>query len=192
MGCTQLNLKIFTAPYKIQSKISLIFAKRFAFYGLRLKKQTWFYVLLEFLPIFSTVHKWSAQFKRGETNTKDALRSGRPNTATSADNVKKVREIVLTWPTFEVKRDTYQKNVHILHEVLCMTSPVTWLLRLLTPAQKTKPCNFIQASSLTNTLLYGLLKTVNYFGRGLHPRNSAAINAMYNKRQINFKENKFR
>ena len=41
------------------------------------------------------VEKWFADFKQCRTNTNDAGRSGRPNSALVLENIKKVHKIVL-------------------------------------------------------------------------------------------------
>ena len=41
------------------------------------------------------IKKWFADFKRGRTNTDDAERSGRPNSAVDPEYIKKVHEVVL-------------------------------------------------------------------------------------------------
>lgn len=47
-------------------------------------------------PGKSTIKDWYNQFKRGRTDTEDAERSGRPNTAVNEENVIKVRKIVIS------------------------------------------------------------------------------------------------
>ncbi|GFV45543.1 putative mariner transposase [Trichonephila clavipes] len=42
----------------------------------------------------STVEKWFAKFKRGETSTEDDGRSGRPKEAVTDENIKKVHKII--------------------------------------------------------------------------------------------------
>jgi histone-lysine N-methyltransferase SETMAR len=46
-------------------------------------------------PSNAMVKKWFAAFKRGEMDTCDAPRSGRPKTVTTEDNVVKVKNLVI-------------------------------------------------------------------------------------------------
>ena len=48
-------------------------------------------VLKESSPSFSTVHRWTLEFKRGRTSIEDDPRSGRPKTATTSEIIQKVR-----------------------------------------------------------------------------------------------------
>ncbi|GFV43188.1 HTH_48 domain-containing protein [Trichonephila clavipes] len=48
-------------------------------------------------PSFITVKFWAAEFKRGHENLGDDERSGRPNTATTDENITKVHQMVLDY-----------------------------------------------------------------------------------------------
>lgn len=50
--------------------------------------------LLESDPSFSVVKNWVAEFKGDRLSTNDEHRSGRPNTVTAPDMIKKVHRIV--------------------------------------------------------------------------------------------------
>jgi len=45
-------------------------------------------------PSFSTIKKWSAEFKRGHTSTEDDPREGRPKSATTPEIVEQVHNLV--------------------------------------------------------------------------------------------------
>lgn len=94
-------------------------------------------------PSRATVYNWFNEFKRGRTNLTDALREGRPSTATTEDNISVVRRMIETDP-----RVTYQQirtslgigmsQVHkILHEHLAVRKLCArWIPHYLTEAQK--------------------------------------------------------
>ncbi|EFN76544.1 Histone-lysine N-methyltransferase SETMAR, partial [Harpegnathos saltator] len=49
----------------------------------------------EFIPSFTTVKYWMAEFKRGRTSCQDEHRSGRPNEVTTPEMMKKIHKMVL-------------------------------------------------------------------------------------------------
>jgi histone-lysine N-methyltransferase SETMAR len=89
------------------------------------------------------VEKWFADFKRGRTNTDDAERSGRPNSAVVPENIKKVHKMVLADRKLKLREiaDTLKISegsvFTILHEHLSMRKLCSkWVPRLLTVDQK--------------------------------------------------------
>ena len=89
------------------------------------------------------VEKWFADFKRGRTNTDDAERSGRPNSAVVPENIKKVHKMVLADRKLKLHEiaDTLKISegsvFTILHEHLSMRKLCSkWVPRLLTVDQK--------------------------------------------------------
>ena len=46
-------------------------------------------------PSFSTVKKWTAEFKRGRESLEDHPRSGRPPTASTPEMVDKIHDLIL-------------------------------------------------------------------------------------------------
>jgi histone-lysine N-methyltransferase SETMAR len=49
----------------------------------------------DFSPLFSTVKKWAAEFKRGRTSLEDDPREGRPKSATAPEIIEQVHDIAL-------------------------------------------------------------------------------------------------
>jgi|SRR5687768_3191449 len=96
-------------------------------------------------PSYSTVKKWHADFKRGNTSTDDAPRSGRPNEAVTEENIRKIHRIVLNDRKVKVSEiaDTLHISTervrNILHEYLDMKKlSARWVPRMLTIDQKQK------------------------------------------------------
>jgi len=46
-------------------------------------------------PLFSTIKKWAAEFKRGRTSLEDDPREGRPKSATTPEVIDQVHDMVL-------------------------------------------------------------------------------------------------
>jgi hypothetical protein len=46
-------------------------------------------------PLFSTIKKWAAKFKRGRTSLKDDPLQGRPKSATTPEIIEQVHDMVL-------------------------------------------------------------------------------------------------
>jgi histone-lysine N-methyltransferase SETMAR len=46
-------------------------------------------------PLFSTIKKWAAEFKRGRSSLKDDPREGRPKSATTPEITEQVHDMVL-------------------------------------------------------------------------------------------------
>lgn len=51
--------------------------------------------LVDNAPSCAMVKMWGADFKRGQTSIEDAVRSGRPSTACTDQNVQKVQYILM-------------------------------------------------------------------------------------------------
>ena len=57
-------------------------------------------------PALSTVKKWATEFKWGRESLEDDLRSGRPSTATTQENIARIHQMIMngrrltivTWP----------------------------------------------------------------------------------------------
>ena len=49
-------------------------------------------------PTIQTIHNWFHLFKKGEKNLKDKRRSRRPITATTDDNISKIRAFIKSDP----------------------------------------------------------------------------------------------
>jgi len=99
-------------------------------------------------PSRQMVEKWFGDFKRGRTNTDDAERSGRPNSAVTEENIQKVHKIVLSDRKLKLKEiadilKISAGSVHtIIHEHLGMKKVFSkWVPRLLTPEQKHRVTN---------------------------------------------------
>jgi len=46
-------------------------------------------------PLFSTIKKWAAEFKRGRTGLEDDPREGRPKSVTTPEIIEQVHDMVL-------------------------------------------------------------------------------------------------
>ena len=94
-------------------------------------------------PSYSTVKKWSADFKRGRTSTEDDPRSGRPKTATTDIQVEAIhcmvmddRRITIRYIA-ETMGISYGSVQSVLTDVLGMRKLLArWVPRMLTPDQK--------------------------------------------------------
>lgn len=94
-------------------------------------------------PGKTTIVDWFAKFKRGDTSTDDAERSGRPKTAVVPENIKKVQKLVLKDRKLKLREIANTLKISegsvftILHENLSMRKLFSkWVPRLLTPDQK--------------------------------------------------------
>lgn len=95
---------------------------------------------------------WAKQFKHGRESLEDDLRSGRPISAVTADNVEKVKKIILAdrrIKQWEIARDVgiSKERVHkIIHEHLGMSKvSARWVPRMLTPFDKQRRVECCQA-----------------------------------------------
>ncbi|KAJ0179112.1 hypothetical protein K1T71_004824 [Dendrolimus kikuchii] len=94
-------------------------------------------------PSFTTVKFWAAEFKYGRKSLGDDERSGRPKTATTAENIAKVHQMVLDDCRIKVREIAEVMNMskervcHILNHHLDMRKlSARWVPRLLTLDQK--------------------------------------------------------
>lgn len=94
-------------------------------------------------PSATTVKRWYADLKRGRTDTNDAERPGRPNSAVVPENIKKVHKIVLADRKLKLREIAEELMISegsaftILHKHLSMRKLCSkWVPRLLTVDQK--------------------------------------------------------
>ena len=91
----------------------------------------------------TTVKRWYADFKRGRTDTNNAERSGRPNSAVVPENTKKLHKFVLADRKLKLREIAEALKISEgsvftnLHEHLSMRKLCSkWVLCLLTVDQK--------------------------------------------------------
>lgn len=94
-------------------------------------------------PSEATVKRWIAEFKRGRTDTNDAERSGRPNSAVVPENIQKVHKMILSDRKLKLCEIAEASKISegsvstILHEHLGMRKlNAKWVPRVLTVDQK--------------------------------------------------------
>lgn len=94
-------------------------------------------------PSLSTIQKWSSEFKRGRESIEDDPRAGGPVSATTAENVKTVENLVLQDARIKVKMLAEMTKLSvgtiytILHDHLNMSKvSARWVPRMLTAPQK--------------------------------------------------------
>lgn len=97
----------------------------------------------ESAPPYSTVARWTKEFKLGRTSTEDEHREGRPSTSLTEDNVKKVEDVVLAdrrvtiRHIVEVTGISYGSIQRILTNELHMKKvSARWVPRMLTDEHK--------------------------------------------------------
>lgn len=104
-------------------------------------------------PSYSTVKKWTAEFKRGRTSTNDDERCGRPKSVTTEEMIERIHNAVLNDRRIKVRElvdivhisDERVRN--ILHEHLHMKKvSARWVPRLLTMDQKVQRMNISMSS----------------------------------------------
>ncbi|GFY05155.1 histone-lysine N-methyltransferase SETMAR [Trichonephila clavipes] len=95
------------------------------------------------VPSFTTVKFWAAEFKRGCKSLGDVESSGRPNTATTDENIAKVHQMLLDDRRIkmreiaEVMNMSKERVCHILNQHLGMRKlSARWVPRLLMLDQK--------------------------------------------------------
>lgn len=100
-------------------------------------------VLGESAPSFTTVSKWTSEFKRGRQSIEDDPRSGRPSTSVNFEMVDKVHDMVLTDRRVKVREIAEALKISsgsvytMLSDVLGMSKLSSrWVPRMLTPDQK--------------------------------------------------------
>lgn len=104
-------------------------------------------------PPYSTVARWAKEFKLGRTSTEDEHREGRPSTSLTAENVKKVEDIVLAdrrvtiRHVAEVTGISYGSVQRIFANELEMRKvSARWVPRMLTDEQKKKRVDISRAN----------------------------------------------
>jgi transposase len=79
-------------------------------------------------PLFSTIKKWAAKFKRGRTRLEDDPREGRPKSATTPEITKQVHDMILDDRRTKVHEIaetigiSKEREGYVLHEELYMKS----------------------------------------------------------------------
>ncbi|GFW85952.1 histone-lysine N-methyltransferase SETMAR [Trichonephila clavipes] len=103
-------------------------------------------------PSFITVKCWAVEFKCGLKSLGDDERSGRPNTATTDENITKVHQMVLDDHRIKVREIAEVMNMskervcHILNQHLGIRKLFAhWMPRLLTLDQKRVRMNISNA-----------------------------------------------
>jgi hypothetical protein len=94
-------------------------------------------------PLFSTIKKWAAVFKRGHTSLEDDPREGSPKSATTPEIIEQVHDMVLGDRWMKVREIAETIGIskqcvgYILHEQLDMKKLCArWVPHLLTADQK--------------------------------------------------------
>lgn len=94
-------------------------------------------------PSYSTVKKWCANFQRGDFETQDAARSGRPSTVSSPEIVDHVHDLILADRRISAKRIAETLHISrervgfIIHEQLGMQKlSAKWVPKCLNADQK--------------------------------------------------------
>lgn len=97
----------------------------------------------DFSPSFAIVKRWAAEFKRGRTSLADDKRLGRPTTATTTNNIKKIHQLVLNDHRIKVREIVEAVNIlkkcvpHIVTKELGMRKLTAhWVQSLLTVYKK--------------------------------------------------------
>uniref|UniRef100_A0A8D2LRM9 Mos1 transposase HTH domain-containing protein n=1 Tax=Varanus komodoensis TaxID=61221 RepID=A0A8D2LRM9_VARKO len=94
-------------------------------------------------PSLSTVQKWSSEFKRGRESIEDDPHSGRPVTATTKENVKKIEKLVMEDARIKIKMLAEMTNLSvgtiftIFHDHLNLSKVCArWMPQMLMAPQK--------------------------------------------------------
>lgn len=101
------------------------------------------YVYGDSAPSFTTVKFWTAEFKRGRRSMEDDQRPGRPKTASTDNNIKKIHQMVINNRRIKVRdvaetmEISKERVCNILNKDLDMRKlTARWVPRLLTLHQK--------------------------------------------------------
>lgn len=96
-------------------------------------------------PSYSTVKKWCANFQRGDFETEDAGRSGRPSTVTTPEIVDQVHDLILTDRRISAKtiaetlKISRERVAVIIHDHLGMQKlSAKWVPKCLNADEKRK------------------------------------------------------
>ena len=96
-------------------------------------------------PSYATVKRWKNEFTWGREDLKDAPREGRPVTATTEENVKRVHDAILENRKIDIIHLVDELNLSsgtissIIHDHLLMKKLCAhWVPRMLTDAMKEK------------------------------------------------------
>lgn len=97
----------------------------------------------ECAPSYSTTKKWAAEFKRGRLSIEDDPRSGRPQSAVTEENIKKVHKKVLENRRLKVSDVAEDLDISVgsIYEILTThlhmkKLSARWVPRLLSDEQK--------------------------------------------------------
>lgn len=97
----------------------------------------------ESAPSYTTVKKWTAEFKRGRESVEDDPRAGRPSTSTTEENIGKVCDLILQNRRLTIREiaDTvgisYERTQNIIVNKLGYSKvSARWVPRLLSFEQK--------------------------------------------------------
>ena len=103
----------------------------------------WFPLKGDDAPTLSTMKKWTAEFKRGKESLEDFPRSGFPSTATTQENIDRIRKMLMNGGRSTISRLANvisiprERAENILHNELGMSEvSAQWVSLLLTPDQK--------------------------------------------------------
>jgi len=101
----------------------------------------------EHAPSYATAKNWVAHFKRGDFSTCDALRTGRPKTATTPEIIDQIHEIILEDRCISAKSIAEQLGISrervgsIIHDDLNTRKlSAKWVLKCLTADQNRQRC----------------------------------------------------
>ena len=103
--------------------------------------------LAESAPSYATVSRWIREFKRGRVRVEDDPRSGRPATATTKDNIDLALKMVMQDRRISCRQVVERLWISIERADKILTKELgfskvseRWVLRLLTPEQKSTRC----------------------------------------------------
>jgi len=101
----------------------------------------------EYAPLYATVKKWVAQFKRGNFSTCDGHRRGRPKTVTTPEIIDQIHELILEDRRISAKSIAEQLSISrervgsIVHEDLDMWKlSAKWVPKCVNGDQKRQRC----------------------------------------------------